>query len=228
MKLLSDTQTRELASIDTPTISNAIEEFNVRSPTEGYTGPEVRCLLPELGVMVGYAVLATADTTTPSTEKERSMGEIFKAIQESPKPVVLVIKSEGLLPLRTCSMGEVAALAMRRLGAVGVVTDGCVRDISQLRKIGFAAFAAGTVASHGIPSVRKAEGPVWIAGMRVAQGDLIHGDENGLVNIPQECLAGIAVEARKILAEEKSVIEAMDSPDFPANVMPFFGVDEGG
>ena len=45
-----------LRSLSTPTVSNAIELFNLRPRNEGYLSPDVRCLFPELGVMVGHAV----------------------------------------------------------------------------------------------------------------------------------------------------------------------------
>ena len=45
-----------LRRLSTPTVSNAIEVFNARPRSEGFMSPEVRCVFPELGVMVGHAV----------------------------------------------------------------------------------------------------------------------------------------------------------------------------
>ncbi len=226
MKQLSEAQIRELAAIDSPTISNAIEKFEVRNPVEGFTGPEIKCLSPGLGAMLGYVVTVAADTTTPSTSKEHTMHELFAAVEKSPKPVVLVIKAEGLQPIRTCPFGDMIGLTLQRLGAVGVVTDGCVRDVPQLRRAGFHVFAAGTVASHGIPALRKVNVPVDIGGLRLAAEDIVHGDENGIVKIPGECIDGLAEEVQRILAEEESVVEAINSPEFPDSVMPYFGVND--
>ena len=61
---LSDRQIHELKNIDTPTVSNAIEQFHLRPLNEGFMGMEIRCFFPELGVMVGHALTLTVDTTT--------------------------------------------------------------------------------------------------------------------------------------------------------------------
>ena len=63
--MLSPKQIEALGRIDSPTVSNAIEAFGVRDPTDGYASLELRCLFPDLGPMVGYAVTCTADSTTP-------------------------------------------------------------------------------------------------------------------------------------------------------------------
>ena len=44
-----------LRSVDSPTIANAIESFNIRDRTEGFIGGQVRALYPELPPMVGTA-----------------------------------------------------------------------------------------------------------------------------------------------------------------------------
>ena len=47
-----------LRKISTPAICNAIETFNVRPRNEGFTASEIRCLFPDLGVLLGYAATA--------------------------------------------------------------------------------------------------------------------------------------------------------------------------
>jgi hypothetical protein len=48
-----------LKRYDTPTLANAIEEFDIRPRDEGFANMDIRCMFPELGVMVGYAATAT-------------------------------------------------------------------------------------------------------------------------------------------------------------------------
>ncbi|MBI2844277.1 MAG: hypothetical protein HYX78_12825 [Armatimonadetes bacterium] len=226
MKQLSEDLIRELRAIDSPTIANAIESFCVRSDIEGFTGPAIRCLTPTLSPVLGYAVTATVDSTTPSKDRERAMLEFFRAIMESPKPVVVALKSEGLIPSRTCVIGEMISRTMQKMGAVGLVTDGCVRDLEPLRQIGFMTFGIGSMASHGIPSLRKVNLPIDVDGMLVEPGDLIHGDENGVVKIPWACIDGLLDAAKKVLEGEQQTIRNIDSPDFPASVKDQFGINE--
>jgi hypothetical protein len=59
-----------LQSVDSPTIANAIENLKVRDRCEGYIGGSVRCMFPELGVMVGHALTVTMDSRPgPATGK---------------------------------------------------------------------------------------------------------------------------------------------------------------
>jgi len=211
MRELTQDYIRQLATIDTPTISNAIEEFGLRCPTTGFMGPEVKSLFPELGVMMGYAVTATAHTTTSNVQREICIHELLQAIHDSPKPAVLILKSEGIQPIRTCVIGELIVLSMRKFGAIGVVTDGCIRDIQQVRKAGFHAFAAGSVVSHGLPSLCRINAPVEISDVKIEPGDLIHGDENGILKIPWECAGRLVGVARKILDTEKAIIKSLQT-----------------
>ena len=64
-KMLTPEQIQELQSIDSATLANAIEGFKVRDAVEGYVGMDIRCQFPDLGVMVGYAVTAVVDGTSP-------------------------------------------------------------------------------------------------------------------------------------------------------------------
>ena len=143
---LTDSELNALRQIDTPTIANAIEPFKVRSDTDGFMGWDIRCMFPELGVMVGYAVTATLDTTTHGRvhDKEARL-KCFEAIHNSPKPVVLVLKDVGPKPLHGCHFGDGLTTVAQRLGAIGLVTDGGVRDVDTVREMGFHYFAPGMV-----------------------------------------------------------------------------------
>src|SRR3982074_3134408 len=56
---LSEETLAALRRYDSPAVSNAIETFDVRPRDEGYANMDVRCMFPDLGVMVGYAATAT-------------------------------------------------------------------------------------------------------------------------------------------------------------------------
>src|SRR3990172_9018762 len=87
--VLSAEQLEELRSVDSPTVANAIEAFKVRDDTQGFMGMDVRCLTPEFGVMLGYAVTATADSMAPGRSRDRrGPMRLLEAIAASPKPAV--------------------------------------------------------------------------------------------------------------------------------------------
>ena len=61
--VLTDAELDQLRGYNTPTISNAIELFDVRPRHAGFLPHQIRCLLPELGPIVGYAVTSQTRAT---------------------------------------------------------------------------------------------------------------------------------------------------------------------
>ena len=212
---LTDFELETLRKIDTPTIANAIEPFNVRSDTDGFMGWDIRCLFPEMGVMLGYAVTATLDTTTHGRRHDRETRyKLFEAIEASPKPAVLALKDLSSKPKHGCHFGDGLATVSMRLGAIGLVTDGGVRDADTVREMGFHYFAPGMVPAHGNFGFMEAQVPVSLGGVLINPGDLIHADANGVVTIPLDIARDVIGEAHRVLAREESYRDWVNSPDF--------------
>jgi 4-hydroxy-4-methyl-2-oxoglutarate aldolase len=210
---LTREQLEELRLIDSPTVSNAIEQFRVRPRVEGYAGWELRCAFPDLGTTVGYAVTCTADSTSPTRLDDRGQMRLWEALEAAPKPAVLVIKDVGPERGRSCHMGEVMATTAKALGAVGCVSDGGLRDVAEVRALGgFQYFCPGFVVSHGNPVICDVNVPVTVDGLDVSPGSLIHGDVNGLLTIPAEIADRVAEEAQKIRDAERQVLEFVRRP----------------
>lgn len=213
--LLTKAELEALKQLDTPTIANAIEPFNVRSNTDGFMGWDLRCMFPELGVMVDYAVTATLDTTTHGRihDKEARF-TFFEAIQDSPKPVVLVLKDIGPKPCHGCHFGDGLATTSIRLGAIGLVTDGGVRDVDTVQEMGFHYFAPGMVPAHGNFGFHEAQIPIEVSGVLVNPGDIIHADVNGVVTIPLEIAPDVIQEAGRVQEKEAAYRAWVTSDDF--------------
>ena len=216
MKHLSPDDIKALAQIDSPTISNAIEAFQVRDPTAGYASMQLHCQFPALRPMVGYALTVTADSTSPLPKRETKEVELFEAVQRAPKPVVIVIKDVGPQPLRSCHAGDMLCSIFQRLGGVGLVTDGGVRDINGVatRAVGFQVFASGSVVSHGVPTFLEIDSIVSVCGLTVQPGDLLHGDVSGLLTVPVELAPQIIAQAQSILDKERRLSEFICGDSF--------------
>jgi 4-hydroxy-4-methyl-2-oxoglutarate aldolase len=210
---LTPEQLAELQKIDSPTVSNAIERFKVRPRVEGFASWELRCAFPELGTMIGYAVTCTADTTTEARTDERGLMRLWAAIGAAPKPAVLVIKDIGPERSRSCHMGEVMATTAKALGAVGCISDGGLRDLVEVRALGgFQYFYPGPVVSHGHPIICEVNIAVTLEGMAVTPGDLLHGDANGVLVVPDEIADRVAAEADRVRADEREVLDFVRAP----------------
>lgn len=192
-----------LKSVDTPTLSNAIELLNLRPRSEGFTPLQIRCLFPDLGRMCGYAVTAQVETMTTSEpfNIERFV-ELYRLVERSPKPAVVVLQEIGGLPDYAAHCGEVMATFFTRLGAVGLVSDCGVRDLAEVRALGFRYFARGAVASHAYFRIVRAGVPVQVCGMTVKPGDLLHGDENGLISIPAGVQSSLPAKVDEVREKE--------------------------
>jgi regulator of RNase E activity RraA len=210
---LTTEQLDELRAIDSPTIANAIEYFTVRPRVSGYCGSNVHCLTPDAGFMLGYAVTCKGDSTTEDKDR-REHADLYRAIYAmQPLPVVVVIGDDGD-PSRlhlSCHAGEMMATTMKRVGAVGLVTNGGLRDIREITALGgFHYYGRGLVVAHGRPSIYDVGATVTIDGMQVRPGDLLHGDENGITVIPAEIADRVAAKAREHRAmEEERLVEIL-------------------
>jgi 4-hydroxy-4-methyl-2-oxoglutarate aldolase len=204
-----------LKSIDTPTLTNAIELLKVRPNREGFTPLEIRCLFPELGRMCGYAVTAQVETVTESGpfELERFV-DLYKAVESTPKPAVIVLQEVGGHGNFAAHCGEVMATFFTRLGAVGLLSDCAVRDIPEVRRLGFHYFARGSVASHANYRIVRTGVPVQILGMAVSPGDLIHADENGVITVPAGVESRLSDAVENVRSRERKVMEFVRGPEF--------------
>jgi 4-hydroxy-4-methyl-2-oxoglutarate aldolase len=214
---LTPEQLEQLRAIDSPTIANAIEYFVVRPRVAGYCGANVRCLVPAGGSMLGYAVTCKGDSTTEDKDR-REHTELYRAIAAvQPLPAVVVIGDDGD-PSKihlSCHAGEMMATTMKRVGAVGLVTNGGLRDVVEIKALGgFHYFGRGLVVAHGRPSIYDVGATVNIDGMQVQPGDLLHGDENGITVIPAEIADQVAAKALEHRDMEQKRLQEILSADF--------------
>lgn len=204
-----------LKTVDTPTLCNAIELLGVRKHHEGFTPLEIRCLFPELGRMIGYAVTAQVESVTQMDKRDnRLFLDLYSLVEKSPKPAVVVLQEIGGHGNLAAHAGEVMTTIFHRLGAIGLVSDQGVRDIPEVRKLGFHYFSRGTVASHANYRIARVGVPVQIMGLVLEPGDLLHGDENGLALVPKEKRELIAEMVDKIRTREGKLLDYVRSDAF--------------
>ena len=224
MEFLTEAQVEGLKNIDTPTVANAVEMHETRLNTEGFMGWNIKSQFPDLGVMVGQAVTATFNTTTTGKPRDRSVWyKCLRAIDEMSVPAVIVAKDVGPRPLHGCHFGDGMANVAKRLGAVGLVTDGGVRDVETVHDMGFHMFAGGTVPAHGNFGLDETMVPVEVGGVLVNHGDVVHADLNGVVVFPYLLTDFVIEEAAKVTDREASNFNWVNSNDFTLQKM----IDKG-
>jgi regulator of RNase E activity RraA len=209
----------DLQAFDTPTVCNALEVVAPRRRGYGFTTEPLVCTRPELKPMVGIARTATIRSAHPSDlagEAARAHSDAYYAyIDAGPKPSIVVIQDIDEQRGYGSFWGEVNSNIHRGLGAVGLLTDGGVRDLPDIAP-GFQMLAGRVIPSHAWVHVVDFGRPITVAGMRVRDGDLIHADQHGAVVIPHEVAGGIKASAEHIQRQERVIIEAARQPDFTA------------
>jgi 4-hydroxy-4-methyl-2-oxoglutarate aldolase len=203
-----------LRSVDSPTISNAIENLRLRDRCDGYIGGSVRCMFPELGVMVGHALTVTMDSQPGPVADREGHGRMWEALLMTPRPSVVVVKDLTGAPSRCAYFGEVMASVAKACGAVGVISDGGLRDIAEVRAMGLHYFAPHAVVSHGNFRIVDVGSRVTLDGQRIESGDLLHGDLNGIVIVPTELLPQLPEAVEQVRRKERKMLDYIRGPDF--------------
>ena len=172
----------------------------------------VRCMFPELGVVIGYAATATIRAAAPGEESQPRAVAAHLVRCREPRLVVIQDLDD---PRGVGSYwGEVNANIHQAFGAHGVITNGCVRDLDEMREVGFHAFARSVGVSHAYVHVVEVGIPVTVGGLDVHPGDLLLGrPARGDLDPPRDRRA-LPEAIRKVEADEQNIITMFRSPDF--------------
>jgi regulator of RNase E activity RraA len=210
-----DSQLEFLASIDTPTVCNLVELVAPERRGFGYTVKHLHCPFPDLPPIVGFAKTVTfrAKDVVPLGQAGYMQKRLdyLDYVAGSPQPSIMIMEDlDGEHAGYGAFWGEVQSNLHKALGALGVVTNGSVRDIPMIAP-GFQMLAGSIVPSHAYVHVVDFGIEVNVHGMAVGSGDLIHADRHGAVVVPIEkieamrtALDGVAARDAKIIAAAKA------------------------
>lgn len=131
---------------------------------------------------------------------------VMSALAEAAPGDVLVVATGG--GTRAVA-GELFATEAQRRGLAGIVIDGLCRDVRGLRAIGLPFFARGTTPRSGTTVSRAAHGQtIACGGVEVAPGDIVFGDDDGVLVAPAERIAAVLETAEMITRSERAILAA--------------------
>lgn len=129
-----------------------------------------------------------------------------EAIDTAGKGDILVINNDG--GIHVAPWGELASLSAQKKGIEGIVIDGAVRDIDDIRAMKYPVFARAIVPNAGEPKgFGEINAEIACGGQYVRPGDWIVGDESGVVVIPRERAYEIARRALEVKKNESRIRE---------------------
>lgn len=211
---LSPEQIESLRRYNTPTIANAIELFNVRPRHVGFLPHSIRCLLPDLGVMVGYAVTSETRAAPDEAGGPDLNAEYLRYVASQPGPKVAVGQDHDDPPGLGAQFGEVNATIHKKLGCVGHITSGCPRDLDEVRALRFQLFGLNPCVSHAYVRLVGFGKPVRIGGVEIRPGELLHADKHGVCLIPPEIGPKLADACAEVERLERPLLESCRSAEF--------------
>lgn len=204
---------KALAKYDTPTICNVIELFNVRPRTVGFMNHTIKSAFPEMPPMVGFACTSSFRSGAPS-QKGDAYGTMERQVElfaDLPGPAVVVFQDLDD-PAVGATFGEVMCSTYKAFGSSGLITSGGGRDLLQVKALDYPVFTRSTICSHADCHILHIGLPVRVGGLVVNQGDLLHGDANGVTNIPPAIAAAVADVTDEFIAAEHIVIDYVNGP----------------
>jgi 4-hydroxy-4-methyl-2-oxoglutarate aldolase len=214
--VLSRARLESLRCLDTCTVANAIETFNLRLRNEGFADSSLHCMFPNFPPMVGYAVTGRIRCSSPPMVRHSyyDRTDWWNYMLTIPAPRVLVVEDVDEHPGLGSFVGELHANLQLALGCVGYVTNGGVRDLPAVEQTRFQLFAGNVAVSHAFAHMIDFGEAVEVGGLKVQPGDLIHGDRHGVLSIPNEIAADIPAAAAKLLQVEREIIALCRSDEF--------------
>jgi len=133
---------------------------------------------------------------------------VSKALSACPAGAVLVIDGHG--ELNTALWGGLTTAQALRKGLAGIVIDGAIRDLADIRKSKLPVFARSVVPNAGgAEYVGDLQVPVSCGGQVVTPGDWLVGDDDGVVVIPSSQLEAAIAKAKQIVEAEKRIAKAI-------------------
>jgi regulator of RNase E activity RraA len=211
--MISSDTLAKLAKYDTPTICNIIELFDFCPRNRGYMDGRIKANFAHLPPMVGFASTACFRSDAPPSGGDAygSMDKQVAGFAELPGPAVVVFQDLDDPPV-AATFGEVMCSVYKAFGSVGLVTSGGGRDLEQVRALDYPVFTGTTICSHAYCHILHIGLPVRVGGLVVRQGDLLHGDANGVTCIPIHLADQIVDVAAEFVAAEKIVLDYVNGP----------------
>ena len=191
-----------LRSLPTGNIADAMANLGLPCGVMVSPPPAIDLRQPR---MAGYAY-TLVQMARHQAETEKSLVRHPEVIDSLAQPGDVVVMDVGGR-LDVCSGGAMYALRAQMRGLAGFLVEGYLRDLSEIAALGFPTFCRGGCPTKSAPSLQTVavDVPVRIGGVQVRPGDVIVGDDTGVVVFPAASAEAVLVEAQRIQRLEERV-----------------------
>jgi 3-hexulose-6-phosphate synthase/6-phospho-3-hexuloisomerase len=189
---------KRFEKISSTTLSDVFDEMNIESSIIG-----LKPVIQGVGI-IGKAVTVKAITGIKGTYHQKDFKKIFKLFEIVKKGDVIVFDNMGV---SVSGWGGLASTAMKNLYVNGLIMDGGVRDVNEIRESGFQVFTRFYTPKSAqtrmkIDSINE---PIQCCGIQVSPGDIIIGDSTSIAVVPILIAEEILKKALIINEKEKMI-----------------------
>jgi 4-hydroxy-4-methyl-2-oxoglutarate aldolase len=205
-----------LRRIDSCTLANAIETLNLRPRNEGFVQRSLSCIFPKLPPVLGHAVTGRMRAAVPPISGHCYYDHVewWRFVESVPPPRIIVLLDADDPPGAGALFGELHARICTALKCVAYVTNGAVRDVPGIERVGFQVFAGNISVSHAYAHVVDYGQPIRLGGLQIHSGDLLHGDLHGILSVPRTAVKALPDIVRQLLRDEERFKEMCLDGDF--------------
>jgi regulator of RNase E activity RraA len=213
----SDDLPRRFAKIYTAAITDVMDEMGLLRQTLPWT---IEPLSPEMR-LAGYAFPARGRPRKQGPRDE-VIRRFLTMIGDVPRDSVLVIQANDNV---AAHFGELSAESLRARRVRGAVVDGSTRDAAYIRRIGFPTFVRFHTPQDSVPRWQVSDWgqPITIGGVRIALGDVIVGDFDGVVVVPRRVAHEVLLRCEKLVGTENKVRTAVKRGMLPLAAYEKYG-----
>ena len=219
MATRSDHLPRRFARIGTAAITDVLDEMGLQRQT---LPSAIQPLAPDMRA-AGYAFTARGRARTSGPrERDATLRQFLKMLGAVPTDSVLVL---GANDNRAAHFGELSAEWFRAHRVRGAVVDGATRDAASITRLGFPTFVRYRTPQDSVPRWHVSDWgqPLTIGGVRVALGDVIVADWDGVVVVPRRAAHEVLVRCEKLVGTENKVRTAVRRGMTPLAAYEKFG-----
>ncbi len=187
--MISHAELLELKRWNTPSVYNGWEQITRHnSGRDGFNLEPVTDFMQQMGPMAGFAVTLVIEPGNRAHQEDKGpdIKQYWEYVASVPGPKIVVVQDLDKPVIYGSFWGEVNSNLHRALGCIGTITDGGIRDTSEMFNAGFKALARGLCVGHAWSTPVRWNCEVEVFGRKVHPGQLIHADKHGFLVIPDE------------------------------------------
>ena len=208
-------QLEALRREDCTSVYNVMKFAGLADP-DAYSGPELRCLFPDLAMpIIGYA-MTSAWTAGEVEATSADFMDWIDHMEVAPGPKIAVLADVGSRPGRGGIIGDGMLAEFAAFGCVGAVIGGSVMDIIPMATVGVPVWAGGVVPAYDQLRMSSFGEPVDVGPLRIADGDVLMADRGGVIRIPRGAVPVVIAGMSEFRALERSQSAIARTPGLTA------------